>query len=320
MDNKPSTIEHQLIAAINDWTGGNFIGDDCAVLPGGTLVTADTLVEGNHFHKSLTSYKDLGWKAAAVNLSDIAAMGGRPRYMVVSLSLPDDFSNDNFRELYLSLIDCANTYRTKIVGGDLTSGRDLSISITVIGDVHESGCLRRQNAKDGYVVVVTGDFGASAAGLWALQNDIHNLPYIIEKHRRPHPRLCESWALVRRAKGRASAMDASDGLADALMQIGQASNVGIDIDEELLPIHDETRKAAALAGIDPVMWALYGGEDYELVACLPKDIWQEFLSDANNPFKAIGSVNASGQTRMRKGDGQMLALDMALTYRHWQKK
>src|SRR5579871_54710 len=115
------TSEQQLVETIKGWADNSFIGDDCAVLPGGLLATTDSLVEGTHFVTGWTSYRDLGWKACAVNLSDIAAMAGRPRYVLVSLTVPSTMRRVDFRDFYESFISCARTYRAQVVGGDLTT-------------------------------------------------------------------------------------------------------------------------------------------------------------------------------------------------------
>lgn len=317
----PLTSEQQLVEDIKQWAGNKHIGDDCAILPGGQLVTVDALVEGTHFITSEIGYENLGWKAAAVNLSDIAAMAGRPRHLVVSLTLPKDIDKSSVRELMVSLIECAKTYRANVVGGDLTVGPVLVVNVTVMGDVHEAGCLTRSGAKVGDVVVVTGDFGASAAGLSLCGNKDaqRKFPYVWQRHTKPSPRLCESWSLVRNTSGRASLMDASDGLADALIQIARASqaqdsDLGIEVNQTDIPIHDQTKEVAKLAGVDPLEWAFYGGEDYELVATLPEEIWNQWKD--NKPFKAIGKVVAVPGVFLNTGKTK-IALDLQKSFQHW---
>ncbi|HEY9712467.1 MAG TPA: thiamine-phosphate kinase [Chroococcales cyanobacterium] len=310
MEQEIFTREHALVEAIKTWADTSFIGDDCAVLPGNQLATTDTLVEGTHFLLGKISWRDLGWKAVAVNLSDVAAMAGRPRYLLVSATLTPRISKAEFQELYLGMVDCAKTYGAQIVGGDLTRGESLVLSVTVLADVHEVGCLLRSGAQAGDAVVVTGDFGASRAGLWLIQEEGENISFeqpIIESahgshclraHFRPLPRLCESWSLVRRAGSRAALMDASDGLADALAQIARKSRVGMQIDLERLPIHNETRVVAQKAEIDPLDWALYGGEDYELVGCMADASFQGWSRD--NPFIKIGTVTDGGSIELKR--------------------
>jgi len=304
------TAEHRLVDKIKEWTGSNHIGDDCAILAGGLLVSIDSLAEGTHFSLETTSLVDLGWKSAAVNLSDIAAMAGRPRYLLVSLGFSQALSEPDLAQFYEGLTDCARQYRVKVVGGDLVKSPHLAITVTVLGDAHEHGILRRDGAKPGDVVVVTGDFGASAAGLHVLTNETrraygeakhilewqkHQPSYCVNRHRRPFPRLCEGWALNRAARGEGALMDASDGLADALVQIALASSVRLAVDLKKVPVHQETLETAKKAGRDPLDWVLYGGEDYELVACISEDSWKRLCDTEHNPFTAIGVVeeNAS---------------------------
>jgi len=313
------TREQALVEQIKEWTDGKFIGDDCAVLPGQQLVTADSLVEGTHFLTSLSSLEDIGWKTVAVNLSDIAAMGGRPRYLLISLTLPRVFSREQFNRLYSGLIDCASTYRARIVGGDLTSGPCMVLNVTALGDAHESGCMLRSGAAAGDIVVVTGNFGASVAVLWYLKHasmsatsrSAPRFTHCSETHRRPVPRLNEAWDLVSRTHGRGALMDTSDGLGDALAQISRASKVGMEIDLLRVPIHIETARLASEARINPYDWALYGGEDYELVGCVPPEIWDNWVGQPENPFTAIGKVTAKTGVHLRIGSKAGPELDTA---------
>ncbi|MBY0358002.1 MAG: thiamine-phosphate kinase [Candidatus Obscuribacterales bacterium] len=311
-----SNREQKLIKSIKEWTEERLIGDDCALLPGQDIVTSDLLVEDVHFSLALTSPQDLGWKALAVNLSDIAAMAGRPRYALVSISLPATFDDRQFQELYQGLIECAKAHKTRIVGGDLTGGDKLVISVTLIGDVHESGCFFRSGATAGDLVIVSGDFGASAAGLNALRQGSGLYRRIIEKHLRPYPRLCESWLLARTCQGRGALMDASDGLADALLQISRLSGVGIAIQQDAIPIHPETISMAKSAGQTALELALYGGEDYELVACLSEIDWGKIQESGHNPFTLIGKVEKESGVRLCS-DHSVTPLDMSKTFRHW---
>ncbi len=313
------TKEHRLIAAIKEWTAESLIGDDCAVLPGQNLVTTDTLVDGTHFLFELVDAEDLGWKAVAVNISDIAAMAGRPRYIVVSLTLPAHFDESEIRKLYTGMMDCARQFRTRIVGGDLTRGPALTLSLTVFGDVHENGALLRSGAQAGDVVAVTGDFGASAAGLWLLQNEVAGFEHCNRAHMRPQPRLSQSWQLVENIGTRGALMDASDGLADAVTQIANLSGVSILVDPSAIPIHEETQQVAALAGANPIEWALYGGEDYELVACLSEASWVKLQEAAQKSFfRKIGTVATGTGAYLQDGAGKREAINLTRSYQHWQ--
>jgi thiamine-monophosphate kinase len=324
----PTTQEHSIIHQIKDWTGSKFIGDDCAMLPGQVLATVDTLVEGTHFLTSISSFEDIGWKSVAVNLSDIAAMGGVPEYMLVSLTLPASFTRHEFKRLYSGIIDCSQTYRTQVVGGDLTSGPQLVLSITVLGAWHKNGCLRRSGARPGDLIVATGDFGASAAGFWFLQNrgnaPVQKLrrprfPYATTAHQRPVPRLEESWALVDGFGSRGALMDTSDGLGDALWQIATASKVLMQVDLNRVPVHFETRKIAALAKTDVQSWVLYGGEDYQLVGCAPEEIWDNWDHELKTQFAVVGRVLSGEGVELIRGEqkGPPLELSKAFQQIHF---
>jgi len=323
--------EQKLIELIKDKLGNRFIGDDCAVLPGNLLVSLDTLVDGNHFLSDKIRMQDLGWKALAINLSDIAAMAGSPRFALVSVTLPKKFAKSSFADFYDGLKECADHYRTTIVGGDITGGSVFTIAITIIGESHNNGVLTRSGARQGDVVVVTGTFGASRAGLAELLNTPGRAGRscapnsCLGRHLRPEPRLKESWELANRIGSGAlkgALMDASDGLADALFQIAQASNVGMTIDLEKIPIGLETKKIAKNYGADVLDWALYGGEDYELVATLPASAWRKWLESSNSessnhfPFTEIGSVTSGHDIVLKLGDKDGPELDLAKTFQH----
>jgi len=315
--------EQKLISQIKNLVGasGRFIGDDCAILPGNLLITTDALIEQTHFSLNSTSLNDLGWKAMAVNLSDIAAMAGLPEYAVIALSAPEAFYiSNNVIALYEGLQACADHYQTSIVGGDITRGPVLAIIITIVGRARQSGVLRRSGAKAGDVVLVTGDFGASVAGLRLLtENNFFSFPYCLEKHRRPQPRLTEAAALIEKTGSRGALMDTSDGLADALAQISQASSVGMQIDLAAIPMHADTRSVASQANLDPYDLALYGGEDYELVACLPKAVWQAWHNqspESAKAFKVIGIVNDTDNIQLMFGNEPARQLDLKKVFQH----
>ncbi len=327
------TREQRLIEDIVEWTGSRLIGDDCAVLPQGTLVSVDSLIESTHFNLSTTELADLGWKSVAVNLSDIAAMAGRARQILVSVGFNPEMADADLKKLFCGMADCARAYRVQVAGGDLVRSPFLAITITAIGDVHEHGVLRRSNAKPGDVVVVTGDFGASRAGLYLLEEECKSrndqsvskssverkkFGYCINRHLRPVPRLCESWALNRSARGVGALMDASDGLADALFQIGRASACGMKIDLKKVPVHQDTVAVAEKAACDPLDWMLYGGEDYELVGCISSSAWRKLsdLSGESNPFTEIGTVQENREITFFLGEEPGPELDLDQSYQH----
>lgn len=320
------TGEQKIIDSIKSWVGGNFIGDDCAVLASQTLVSTDALVEGVHFRRDLMTLEEIGWKAVAVNLSDIAAMAGRPRYLFVTVCAPPGFSQSDFRSLYSGIGECARQYRVSIAGGDITASEQLMLSLTVIGDVHENGCLTRAGAKPGDVVIATGDFGASRAGLWQLlsgessgkRSKEDDAAHALRKHICPVPRLSEAWTLIGKTGSAGALMDASDGLADALVQIARTSSVGLMMELGSIPIHEQTKKIAAQAGADPVEWALYGGEDYELVGCIDANVWGEWRKEGarGNPFVPIGIVTDGSSIDLTRHGSAAPPLDMSKCFQH----
>jgi thiamine-monophosphate kinase len=296
------TREQVLVKKIKEWTGSSYIGDDCAVLADGKLVSSDTLVEGTHFRLDFTNWRQLGWKSCAVNLSDIAAMAGRPRYLTVALTLPATCPDleQSLEQFYLGFTQCARAFGAEIVGGDLTVGPHFVVNVTAIGESHESGLLLRSGAQPGDVVVVTGTFGSSAAGLELLlqgcgASSLGGREELLLAHLEPQPRLAEALALVGLVGSRGALMDASDGLADALWQIAEQSQVDIEVELEAIPRSTAMSSFAQASGVNPYQWALYGGEDYELVATISAGDWLKAQSLAGDsfPFKKIGVVLAS---------------------------
>lgn len=301
------TREKALVKKIKEWTGSAFIGDDCAVLEAvrsegdatsKMLVTSDTLVENVHFRLDFTDWRALGHKSCAVNLSDIAAMAGRPRYLTMALSLPQAVDEENLRLFYEGFVRCASQFGCAVVGGDLTGGRDVVIAVTAIGESHERGVLTRAGAKPGDVVVVTGRFGASAAGLQLLLHSARSAPVksrfksLLDAHFEPQPRLAESHELVELIGSRGALMDASDGLADALVQIADCSHVDMRIDLSAIPVCEQTLAycESTDATINAINLALYGGEDYELVGTMAASAYAERLQKGDFAFKKIGVV------------------------------
>jgi len=281
------STELDLIEDIKEWTNQahlELIGDDCCVLSlqSPVLASTDSLVENVHFKLSTTSFFDLGYKSAAVNLSDVAAMSGKPRQILVSLILPGYVTRAHLREFYAGLTDCCSRYDTVVAGGNLASGEQFSINITILGQAHEKGIARRSTAQDGDIILVSGDFGASAAGFHLLNSKDEKLTktddgeysYCLKRHTKPEPRLELSWLMIEHCQ-RLSMMDTSDGLADALFQMSRASNVSFEIELDSIPIDSKTRKLAQKLGINPFELAFYGGEDYELLACLSAKDWHE---------------------------------------------
>jgi thiamine-monophosphate kinase len=259
------------------------IGDDAAVVRPERgmvdVVTTDSLVEGVHFRREWSSAEDIGYKALAVNLSDLAAMAAKPRTALLSLALPLSLPLAHFDGLLDGFTTLAERERIALVGGNLTrSPGPLVVDATLMGTAHPRRLLRRDTAHAGDLLYVTGQLGAAATGLFLLRNgmpraalDAHAAE-CVARYERPEPRLAHG-AQVGRNRAASACVDLSDGLADAASQISHASGTGVVIDAQALPVHPGVRAFAATAGLDATRIALSGGEDYELLFAVgPKQV------------------------------------------------
>jgi thiamine-monophosphate kinase len=290
------------------------VGDDTAVLaptPGAALLaTTDLVIENVHFRRGTApprdvGWKDVGWKALAVNLSDIAAMGGRPRWALIGLALPDDTDLADVDALYAGLREAAAPHGVAIVGGDTCASRSgLVLDVTLLGE-HAGTPRLRSMARPGHVVAVTGSLGRSAAGLHALETRAggaagNGLPAddeaeLVAAHRRPTARVAEGHWLAAQPAVHAM-IDCSDGLATDLGHVCAESRVGARVAIERLPISAATRRAAAAFGRDPLAWALSGGEDYELLvtveAAAAADVARGLEAATGTPLTVVGEITA----------------------------
>jgi len=273
------------------------IGDDAAAveIEGRklTLLTTDTLVEDVHFKWDYTSPFEVGWKSLAVNISDIAAMGGNPLYSLISLSLPSKMGNFNVEDLYKGLKKAASEYKINIVGGNIVHSPIFSITISLIGEVEKENILLRSGAKKGDLIYVTGELGSSRAGLECLRNlnlkvDLEIKKSLVRKHLLPSPRLEEGQILARGGVATA-AIDISDGLVSDLFRITEESRVGAILWEERIPISLACKEVANEVGICPQEWALYGGEDYELLFTAFRDK-KEKIKESGFSSYLIGEI------------------------------
>lgn len=249
------------------------IADDCAALdlggPDYILWTVDTLVEGVHFDLAYMSLSQLGHKSLAVNLSDIAAMGGKPGYALLSLGWPPDRDLAGALEFGQGLAACAREFGVVVIGGDtVASPRGVTIAVTALGKVAKSAMLRRSGAKAGDLVYVTGALGESAAGLELLRGKLDLDPALreplVRAHLEPWPQVAAGLLLAR--EGLATAcIDVSDGVATDLMHVCRLSGVGAKLAAEDIPLTPGVRAAARLVGKDPLDLALRGGEDFQLL-------------------------------------------------------
>jgi thiamine-monophosphate kinase len=261
------------------------MGDDAAVLSPDLVWTVDAQVDGVHFRRDLSSPADVGWKALAVNLSDIAAMGAMPLAALVSIVIGEGDAT-SLEPIYSGLEVCSRLYDCPIVGGDVARGSGLALSISVLGraSIDPPG---RDGARPGDVIAVTGTLGESAAGLAALlDSTLRDLPgadECIERHRRPHPRLTDGALLAPHVH---AMMDVSDGLATDLPRLAQRSGVSLVVDLDALPLHEDVRLIAQTLRRAPGAYAATGGEDYELVMAMSPDA----VDACGVPLTVIGRV------------------------------
>jgi len=280
------------------------IGDDATawkIDAGVELATIDTLVENVHFTLNTITYRELGWKSLAVNVSDIAAMGGAPLYALISLGLPGNTAVDNIAKLYEGMIDLANQYDVTIAGGDIVKAWQLSISISVTGKAIDNKILTRSASQPGDQIAVTGYLGTSAAGLKMLieklKFDEETASLLRKAHQQPQPRVSEGQTLVK--SGVKAAIDLSDGLINDLGHICDMSKVGANINVDKLPIHSVVRDNFKDNTIE---MALSGGEDYELLFTAKPDIIDKVRKLTTTPITVIGDI-----TSVRAG--KMILLD-----------
>ena len=264
-----------------DHDGTIGIGDDCAVMPTGEgelLFSTDLLMEGVHFLRNESSPEDVGWKAAAVNLSDIAAMGGTPVATFLSIALPKEAQGewaDRFIEGYT---DISRQYDVPLLGGDTTSSlRDIAVNVGILGRCPSGRRLMRNGAKVGETIYVTGPLGDSAGGLQAILKGIErteDVTRLICRHKRPIPRI-EAGRLLMESGKAGAMMDISDGIGSDLRHIMKASGVGAVIDLERLPLSPELVSVCKEQGWDIYEMATSGGEDFELMFTAPAGLENE---------------------------------------------
>ncbi len=278
------------------------IGDDAAVMKCSAshalLGTTDLLLEQVHFDLSYTDFYSLGWKSASVNLSDIAAMGGRPRFCLTALGLPSSISVEEVTEFYRGFNGILRAHGTALVGGDTCSSRTgLLVSVTVLGEILPLRIVTRAGARPGDRIFVTGTLGDAAAGLELLKSGAGSgeptARKLMQKHLRPVPRVREGRMIA--ASGCASAMiDISDGLSSDLDHICEQSGVGAEINAEAIPVSSALNKLSKKLVLPALQYALSGGEDYELLFTVPPARVKK-LRSLKLPVTEIGFIK-SGRT------------------------
>ncbi len=278
------------------------MGDDAAALKIASssilLATTDMLLEDVHFDLSYTDYYSLGWKSAAVNLSDIAAMGGTPRFCLTSLGIPSSVSVEQVRDFYRGFSTVLRTHHVLLVGGDTCSSREkLVVNVVVLGESKKTQIVARVGAEPGDRIFVTGTLGDSAAGLELLRTRVRSKrqgPWekkLTQRHLRPKPRV--EWGIkIARARCAHAMIDISDGLSSDLAHICEKSGVGAKIYYDNLPCSRSLRVAGVKLVKTPMQYALSGGEDYELLFTAPPRYGKK-LKTLGVPLSEIGEITSS---------------------------
>jgi thiamine-monophosphate kinase len=312
------------------------IGDDAAVLKlsasSTLLATTDLLLEGVHFDLSYTDFFSLGWKAAAVNLSDIAAMGGIPHFCLTALGIPTGVSVEQITEFYRGFNALLKSYRTTLVGGDTCSSRGgLFVGVTALGEVEPKRIITRAGARPGDRIFVAGTLGDSAAGLEllrkaefgirnkksAIRNPKSEIQKLIARHLRPVPRV--EWGRKLSLSGCASAMiDLSDGLSSDLFHICEQSGVGAEISADRIPLSDALHKLTGKLAKPAVHYALSGGEDYELLFTAPPGKVKK-LRSLKLPLTEIGLITAGKTLSLVDNRGRKKPL-LPTGYDHFSRR
>ncbi|MFW6259735.1 MAG: thiamine-phosphate kinase [Tangfeifania sp.] len=300
------------------------VGDDAAVLNYGdkcVVFSTDLLTEGIHFNLMYVPLKHLGYKSVVVNLSDIFAMNAQPRQITVNIALSNKFSVEAVEELYSGIYLACEKYGVDLVGGDTTSSlTGLTISVSVLGEAKKEDLVYRNGAEFGDILCVTGDLGGAYMGLQLLEREnevfkvddkmqpqLEGYDYILERQLKPETRPDVIEAFKKLGIKPTSMIDISDGLSSEIMHLCKNSKVGCRLNEMKIPMDNQTKKMAEEFKINPLVAALNGGEDYELLFTVsPKD-YEKLKNDPD--FTAIGEmVNEAEGTNLVTAGGSLVPL------------
>lgn len=298
------------------------IGDDAAVIDTGsdeyTLVSTDMLIEGVHFDLSYAPLKHLGYKAVAVNVSDIAAMNGTPRQITVSIGLSNRFSVEAIDELYAGIQTACEAYKVDLVGGDTSASRSgLVLSVTAIGTVKKDKIAYRNGAQPNDVICVTGDLGAAYLGLQLLEREkreflenpnmqpqLEDKAYLVGRQLKPEARTNIIYELNDAGLVPTSMIDVSDGLASEILHLCKQSGTGAQVFEEHIPVADETFLTADEFKLSPLTAALNGGEDYELLFTIKQTDYEKIKNSPHISFIGFMTNDPSAVEIVTKGGGR----------------
>ncbi|MEQ1870376.1 MAG: thiamine-phosphate kinase [Vicinamibacterales bacterium] len=324
--------EHSLIARIKSQLAAAppwlivGIGDDGAVVEHERnhldVLTVDALVDGVHFDRTFTPPDAIGHRALAANLSDLAAMGAKPRLALLSMALPPTLPLADFDQIVAALAGLAATHQMHVVGGNLTrTPGPLMVDITAMGTARRRHVLRRAGARPGDELYVTGTVGSAKAGLQRLKDGLSPsdapLDHCVRSYLYPTPRV-RTGMLVARNRAASACMDLSDGLADAVHQVTQASQIGATLTPESFPIEAGARDWFLARGLDPRHEALHGGDDYELLFAVARRARRAFHAAARLsgvPVTRVGVCVPEPGVRL---EGQAGVVDVAAGFRHFQ--
>ena len=281
------------------------VGDDAAILDykdKQVVLSSDLLTEGVHFNLMYAPLKHLGYKAVVVNLSDVYAMNAIPKQITVNIALSGKFSVESVDELYSGIHLACEKYEVDLVGGDTTSSlTGLTISITVLGEIEKDSAVLRSGAKPNDLLCVTGDLGGAYMGLQLLEreNEVYKVnpkmqpqlegyDYILERQLKPEARQDIVSAFQKLEIKPTSMIDISDGLSSEIMHLCKNSKVGCNLYEEKIPMDEQTKQMAEEMNINPLVAALNGGEDYELLFTISQNDYEKIKTDPD--FTIIGHI------------------------------
>jgi thiamine-monophosphate kinase len=312
------------------------IGDDCAVLSLNNgnyqVLTTDALVETIHFNLKTHTPEQLGWKTMAVNISDIAAMGGQPKFAVISVGIPNSFQVDFLDRFYKGLNQASMKYKVALVGGDtVASPKHLFINLALLGETMKKKVFTRSGARPGDGIFVTGNLGDSALGLKILKSpkkewkgsESHKKKFI-QRHLKPEPRV-EAAAWLAKSKYKVTSMiDISDGLTQDLGHILKSGKVGAELFEEQIPISKALSKYSLINGLSALQLALAGGEDYELLFTLAREdanyLDIESITKLDQPVTQIGEITTRKGIRLISKTGRSKILQRPMGFNHFKGK
>jgi thiamine-monophosphate kinase len=300
----------RILAEIAEKESSNAIGpgDDAAAVDMGfvyLVASTDMIAQSSHVLPGMTDWQ-IGWTVAAVNFSDVAAMGAKPIGLLVSMGLPKDLPSERLDDIIRGILDCCEFANSEMLGGDTKEAPELTLSGTALGTVMKKDILLRKGAKKADLLAITGSLGLAAAGYYSMKNSLGNKKAektLLE----PRPRLAEGMALS--ASGVVtSCMDISDGLASSVHTLAEASKVSFEVDYDSIPVEEDVLEIAKEVGLSPDELVLYYGGDYQLLFTLRLEGLERLRSLLGDSFTVIGKARPAGKNELRKG-GQITQLE-----------